>query len=823
MAIKTKLRRKSEKTVKRSETKPQRVYNVERFNPAPNDGLSKEQVKLRFSQGLNNKDIGSKTKTEGQIIRGNILTFFNILNFILAIFVLLVGSYKNTLFMGLILSNIAIGAFQEIRSKRTIDKLSLISAPKAHIIRSGTEQSVPTSEIVLDDILVLNSGNQITSDAIVCEGEVEVNESLITGESDPVNKQIGDELLSGSFIVSGRCLAQVEHVGEDNYAIRITGDAKYVKKRNSQIMNSIDIIIKVIGFGLIPIGILLFWKQYYVLADNLQSSVTSTVAALIGMIPEGLVLLTSVVFAVSVIRLATRKTLVQDLYCVETLARVDVLCLDKTGTITEGTMQVDELMPFPNHSAEEMEEALSAIVCNLKDDNPTFMAIKEFTANRSPWSATDIVPFSSARKWSGVSFAGNGTFVMGAGEFILKDDFHEIEESVKEYSESGQRVILLAHSASGFNNKGLPADLECIGLVIISDKIRREAPRTLRYFADQGVALKVISGDNAVTVANIARKAGLEDADKYVDATTLKTDEDIEAAVREYSVFGRVTPEQKLKFVKALKAQGHTVAMTGDGVNDVLALKEADCSVAMASGSDAARTVSNLVLLDSNFASMPKVVAEGRRAINNLQRSASLFLSKTVFSAIIGVVFIFLNQAYPFMPIQLTLISTLTIGAPSFILALEPNLNRIKGSFIKNVMRLSIPTGVTMALNIIVLCFIGETFGISSEEMSTLAVLLTSITGFQMLFRVCAPFNALRGVLFGFCLAGFSVACIFLGDLFSLTAFTLPMFMIIAPLVIFSIVLMITATHLVDRIMEEKPKKDKRSTRKNKRKNAHFA
>ncbi len=822
MARRSEKQRKTENAAERSATRAGRVYNVERFHPAPQTGLAKEQVSLRFSQGLNNRELGNKTKTEGQIIRSNVLTFFNILNFILAFFVLMVGSYENTLFLGLIIVNIVIGSFQEIRSKRTIDKLSLISAPKAHVVRNGQKASVPTSEIVLDDVLILNSGNQITSDAIVCEGEVEVNESLITGESDPVNKRIGDELLSGSFIVSGRCLAQVEHVAEDNYANRITGDAKYVKKRNSQIMNSVDILIKTIGFGLIPIGVLLFWKQYFVLEDTLQSSVTSTVAALIGMIPEGLVLLTSVVFAVSVIRLATRKTLVQDLFCVETLARVDVLCLDKTGTITEGTMQVDELVPFPNHTQEEMEEALNAITSSLADDNPTFMAIRELFPHRSGLAASETVPFSSARKWSGASFHSRGTFVMGAGEFILKEGFSEIESSIKEYSENGQRVILLAHSLSGFSGKDLPAQLECVGLVIISDKIRREAARTLRYFADQGVALKVISGDTAVTVANIAKKAGLEDADSYVDATTLRTDEDIEEAVRDYSVFGRVTPEQKLKFVKALKAQGHTVAMTGDGVNDVLALKEADCSIAMASGSDAARTVSNLVLLDSNFASMPKVVAEGRRAINNLQRSASLFLSKTVFSAIIGVVFIFLNYTYPFVPIQLTLISTLTIGAPSFILALEPNFNRIKGNFLKNVMRLSIPTGVTMALNIIVLCFIGSTFGITEKEMSTLAVILTSITGFQMLFRVCAPFNALRGALFGLCLSAFTVASIFLGDFFSLAAFTLPMFMIIAPLVIFSIVLMITATHIVDRIMEEKPKKQKKSRMK-KRKNTRFA
>lgn len=780
-------------------------------------GLTKQQVADRFAQGLDNGEQGIKTKTTGQIIRSNIFTFFNILNFVLALFVLFVGAYADVLFLGIIFWNILIGSFQEIRSKRMIDKLSLISAPKAHVIRNGAKSSVFTSQIVLDDILLLNAGNQIVADSIVADGEVEVNESLITGESDPVTKRKGDTLLSGSFIISGTCYGQVEHVGDDNYASRITGDAKYVKKRNSQIMDSIDAIIKVIGFGVVPIGIVLFWKQFYVLGDGIKESVTSTVAALIGMIPEGLVLLTSVVFAVSVLRLAARKTLVQDLYCVETLARVDTLCLDKTGTITEGTMQVDEIKPFPGHSMEEMEEALNAITTNLSDDNPTFAAVNDLFTQRSDWHAANIVPFSSARKWSGAHFAGKGTYVMGAGEFVLGDDFAKIKDSVELYAKSGQRVLLLVRSENDFNDKELPAELDCMGLVLISDKIRREAPRTLRYFADQGVDLKVISGDNAVTVAYIAKKSGLEKADKYVDASTLKTDEEIENAVKEYAVFGRVTPEQKLKFVKALKEQGHTVAMTGDGVNDVLALKEADCSIAMASGSDAARTVSNLVLLDSNFASLPKVVDEGRRSINNLQRSASLFLSKTVFSAILAVVFIFLNYSYPFEPRQLTLISTLTIGVPSFILALEPNFNRLKGNFLKNVMRLSVPTGITMAVNIVVLCFLSTVFGLSNAEMSTLAVIITALTGFQMLFRVCTPFNGFRGLLFITMLVGFFAASFLMADFFMLAPITLPMFMVGAPLLILSITLMLTLMHIVDRIVERSEMPKKKPARKTKK------
>lgn len=775
---------------------------IERFCPDPEAGLTSQQVNLRTQQGLHNENTGMKTKTEKQIILENTFTFFNLLNFILAAAVILVGSYQNALFMGVIFSNIVIGSFQGIRAKRTIDKLSLISAPKAGVLRDGQRLTIRVEQIVLDDVLVLSAGNQICSDALVVWGEVEVNESLITGESDPVTKKLGDALLSGSFIVSGTCHAQVEHVGAENYASRIAGDAKYMKKRNSEIMDSIDLIVKIIGFGIVPIGALLFWKQFFVLGDSLTQSVVSTVAAVVGMIPEGLVLLTSLAFAVSVFKLSMHKTLVQDLYCVETLARVDTLCLDKTGTITEGTMQVDELLPFPGHSEEELTQALTALVHTLTDDNPTFLALLDHLPGTTDWKAGEIVPFSSARKWSGASFPGKGAYAMGAGEFILHEKFETIRTQVEQYSSQGQRVLLVVHAPEGFSGeKTLPETLICLGLVLISDKIRKEAPRTLRYFADQGVDLKVISGDNAVTVANIAKKAGLATADRYVDATTLESEEDILAAVREYSVFGRVTPQQKLAFVKALKGDGHTVAMTGDGVNDVLALKEADCSIAMASGSDAARTVSNLVLLDSNFASMPVVVQEGRRSINNLQRSSSLFLVKTIFSALIGVLFIFINYAYPFQPIQQTLISTMTIGIPSFILALEPNKDRLQGRFIFNVLNMSIPAALTMTFNIIVLCAISEPLSLSGGELSTLAAVMTALTGFIMLFKVCTPFNSLRGALFSVLLLAFLAALLFFGGLFAMESFTLGMLVSIAPLMLFSIVLSLSLFHFMDHVI----------------------
>ncbi len=799
---------KHKKTPPKAAPGEQSTRGAKRFYPDPGEGLSPQQVAERMKEGLHNGDSGVRSKSEGQIIRENVFTFFNLLNFALALAVLLVGSPQNALFMGVIVSNIVIGSFQGIKAKRTIDKLSLISAPKAVALRGGQRYNVRVEDVVLDDVLIFGAGNQICADAVVVGGECEVNESLLTGESDPVVKQPGDPLLSGSFVVSGTCSAQVERVGAESYANKIAGDASYMKKRSSEIMDSIDLIVKIIGFAILPVGGVLFWKQFFVLGDTLKNSVVSTVAAMVGMIPEGLVLLISLAFAVSVIKLSARKTLVQDMYCVETLARVDTLCLDKTGTITEGTMQVDDIVPFEGFSEGQMKEALTALVNTLTDSNPTFMAIKDWLPSSSQsellstsWKAAETVPFSSARKWSGAYFSGRGCYVMGAGEFILGDSFAPYKPRAESYSRNGQRVLLLARAGMSFADKALPEGMKAMGLVLISDKIRKEAPRTLRFFADQGVDLKVISGDNAVTVANIARKAGLDNADKYVDATTLHSDEDVKRAVKEYAVFGRVTPQQKLAFVKALKEDGHTVAMTGDGVNDVLALKEADCSVAMASGSDAARTVSNLVLLDSNFASMPVVVQEGRRSINNLQRSSSLFLVKTIFSALIGVLFIFINYSYPFQPIQQTLISSLTIGVPSFILALEPNNDRLRGKFINNVIRMCIPAALTMTANIVALCALAGPLGLSPEEASTMAVIMTAMTGFIMLFKVSAPFNALRGTLFFGLLTAFILAYTFLGGLFQLADLTLPMLIALMPLMIFAIVFMLAMLHLVDHVI----------------------
>ncbi|MEE0253103.1 MAG: cation-translocating P-type ATPase [Acutalibacteraceae bacterium] len=778
--------------------------NVEHTKPSSEqlDGLTDAEVRQRIEQGLVNHNSDIKSKSIKRIVLENLITPFNILNFILAILILIVGSYKNLLFMGVIICNIFIGTVQEIRAKKTIDKLSLIAEPKAHVIRNGIKQEIAIHDIVMDDITFLGAGNQVCSDAVVIEGECEVNESLLTGESEPVLKQPGDHLLSGSFIICGNCHARVEHVGKDNYATQITDNAKYVKKPNSEIMQWTNRIIKYIGFTLIPVGIALFCKQVFISHQGFNEAIVGVVAALIGMIPEGLILLTSVVFAVSVIRLSQHKTLVQELYCIETLARVDVLCLDKTGTITEGTMEVTDVLPLHNTTNEELKVALGSLIHALEDDNPTFNAVKSYCTQYDKLTCNHIVPFSSARKWSGASFDENGSYIFGATEFILTDT-SPYQKIIEEHSEKGQRVLMLAHSPHQIQDKELPEELHPMAFLFISDKIRAEAPDTLAYFAEQGVDIKIISGDNAITVANIAKKSGLKTAEQYVDATTLQTPEDIKEAAQKYSVFGRVTPQQKLDLVKALKEQGHTVAMTGDGVNDVLALKESDCSIAMASGSDAARTVSQLVLLDSNFASMPRILKEGRRSINNLQRSSSLFLTKTIFSTINAILFIFLHFDYPFQPIHLTLISALTIGAPSFILALEPNKERVKGKYIVNVIRKSIPGAMTMVFNIIALAILCSFIQFNNTEISTLAVMITGFAGLLVLFKVSLPFNWIRCALFCTMLGAFVFAIFLLKDLFSLASITLPMLYCFLVLAGFAIIIFVLFSLLIDKLLSK--------------------
>ncbi len=776
----------------------------ERFQPDYVSGLTEMQVAQRVRQGYVNGKDEIRTKSIGQIVRDNIVTFFNILNFALAALVLSVGSFKNLLFMGVIFSNILIGIIQEIRAKKTIDSLSLITNPKAHAVRAGRKTEIPVSELVLDDVIALSSGMQIPADCILLDGHCEADESLLTGESDPIEKNAGDMLLSGSFLVSGTCRAKVEHIGAENYAAKITASAKYMKKPNSEIMEWTNRIIKWIGFSIIPIGAALFYKQVYISAEPYAEGVVSTVAALIGMIPEGLVLLTSVVLAVGVIRLSRHKALVQELSAIETLARVDVLCLDKTGTITEGSLQVDEVVPLGGSDPEQAKTILAAFSAAQDDGTPTMTAVKNAFSSPPSWVCSKKVAFSSARKWSGTSFGEKGSYVFGAGEFILRDRFSEIRAQAEPYENLGQRVLLLAGMKT-LEEDGLnEAEVTPIALVILSDKIRKSARRTMEYFSNQGVTLKVISGDNPTTVSRIAQRAGLKDADLCVDASSLKTHADLQDAVERYTVFGRVTPKQKLELVKVLKEKKHTVAMTGDGVNDVPALKESDCSIAMASGSDAARTVSNVVLLDSDFASMPRIVNEGRRCINNLQRSATLFLVKAIFSALTAVLFIFFACNFPFQPIQFTLINAVSIGIPSFILALEPNRDRIRGKFSHNVMRNSLPGALTLTVNVAVLSLVSMVFSFSDNELSTLAVLLTGFTELMILFKVCYPFNRPHIALFVSMCAIFGIALAVFPKLFEMTAVTLPMLLVLVMTILMAVFLMPSLTHLFERIIFRK-------------------
>lgn len=646
-------------------------------------GLTKEEVEERIKENKVNYDTSLPTKSIKTIVRENIFTLFNLINILLGVAVFCVGSYKNLLFLIVIFCNTAISIIQEINSKKAVDKLSILAQAKVNCIRDGEKQEIGINSIVLDDLLMLETGNQIVADSIILEGEVEVNESFITGESDVIYKRKGDTLLSGSFVVSGKCKAEVIHIGDENYTSKISSGAKYVKKVNSEIMKSLNGIIKIVSIAIVPIGILLFFNQLGLTENSFKNAVVNTVAAIIGMIPEGLVLLTSTVLAVSVIRLSKRKVLVQELYCIETLARVDTLCLDKTGTITEGTMEVNDIIEITK-SKEELEEILSEISSASDDNNSTIEAIRAKYKNKQKWKVINKIPFSSQKKWSGVCFKDKGSYIIGAPEFVLREKYDEYKERIEKYS-NDYRVIIVANSEGDFIEKELPDKLEVLGFVLISDVIRKEASKTLKYFKEQGVNIKIISGDNPITVSKIAKRAGVENSEKYINMQEIKTKEQLEKAAKEYTIFGRVTPVKKKELVQALKKEGHTVAMTGDGVNDVLALKEADCSIAMASGSDATRNVAELVLLDSNFASMPEIVLEGRRTINNIERSATLFLVKTIYASILAIIFLFVNMPYPFMPIQLTLISTVTIGIPSFVLALEPNKERIKGKFLRNV------------------------------------------------------------------------------------------------------------------------------------------
>ncbi len=746
-------------------------------------GLTSAEVDARVAAGEVNTNADVRTRTIPQIFYNNICTLFNFVNIVLAIAIFWTGSYRNLLFMAIIICNIVIGIFQEIRSKLTIDRLSVITSTKAEVLRDGTRSKIALSEIVLGDIVILDRGDQVPSDCVVVEGKCSANESLLTGESDLVSKALGDQLFSGSFISAGSCIAQVVAVGVDNYATKINNAAKVHRKVRSDIMDSLNKIIRFVTILIVPLGAALVIKEINFGGGTLQSAILHTSAALVGMIPQGLILLTSAVLAVSVVRLAQHQVLVQELYCVETLARVDVVCLDKTGTITTGEMKVDEVIPFDGVSYDDALHALVALVAVSKDDNETAKALQNYVsglkerpdAPRAIAGQTRVVPFSSEHKYSGVCYGSEaGNYAIGAAEFVLKgsDSLSVAQDTISRLA-GVRRVLVLARVDDFDDEDAIVGNIEPLAFIFIKDVVRATAAQTLDFFKKQGVRINIISGDSVETVSNIAATVGVPDADHCVDMSTISTQEELERVARECRVFGRVSPAQKKQLVEALQKQGHTVAMTGDGVNDVLALHTADCSVAMGSGSDAARSVAQLILLDDDFASMPHVVAEGRRSINNLQRSGSLFLVKTIFSALMSLLFIFIvAYNYPFVTIQLSLIDAFTIGLPSFVLALEPNHELIRGEFLRNVITKAIPGAICVVLAVVISVIFGCVVGLNQDQFSTLCVILTCVAGVNLVIRLSIPFNPVRVCLLVVILLGLAIGIFFMGSIFMLTSFS---------------------------------------------------
>ena len=743
--------------------------SINRFNPKTNEGLTSDQVQERIDKNLINTPIDNPSKTIKEIIISNTFTFFNLLNLILASLIILVRSYKNALFMGIIVSNTLIGIIQEIRAKKTIDKLSLVSSSSVKVIRNGKLKEIHINDIVLDDIIELTIGNEMPVDCIVVDGEVEVNESLLTGEPDAISKTKGDTLLSGSFIVSGSCYCRADKVGADSYAAKLTSEVKKRKRVNSEIVNALNKIIKTVAIVIVPIGIALFLKSIYIINVPIKLSVITTVAALIGMVPEGLYLLTSIALAVSVVRLGKNNVLVQELYCIESLARVDLICLDKTGTITEGIMEVKEIEIInDNITIGDINKIGHNFVKAVDDNNATFNAMKNYFNSNINWDCTNIVPFSSSRKWSGATFKEYGTYIIGAPEFVLKDQYSIIKDKVEVHSTKGDRVLLLVKVQDNMLQDTINGDITSLALIIIKDKIRDNVNETFDFFYNEGVDIKVISGDSPVTVSEIARQSGIKNANKYIDVSTINTDTELENIADDFTVFGRVKPEQKRLIIKSLKKNGHTVAMTGDGVNDVLALKDSDCSIAMASGSDAARRTAMLVLTDSNFKCMPGVVMEGRRVINNIERSASLFLTKTIYSFLLSLLFIFLPYNYPFVPIQLTLINALTIGIPSFFFTFEKNRNIVKKGFLKNVLMRASIGAFTIVFNIIVIMILNSKVNFDNTELSSMVATITGIVGLIILLSVCEPLTKKRIVLVLSMTACFIFIVLICGSIFSI-------------------------------------------------------
>ena len=725
--------------------------------------------------GWTNRAVESASKTTKEIIHENVFTYFNLIFAVLAVLLCIAGSFRDLTFLPVILANTLIGIIQEVRAKQVLDNLSMLNAPRSAVVRDGKKKIVDSEELVLDDIVIFKAGSQVCADAEVCAGEVQVNESLLTGESDEITKRRGDKLMSGSFIVSGQCHARLDKVGEDSYIAKLTLQAKEMQEgEQSEMIRSLDKLVKYVGVAIIPIGIILFCQSFFFQNDGFRSSVAAMVAAVIGMIPEGLYLLASVALAVSSVRLAQKKVLLHDMKCIETLARVDVLCVDKTGTITENAMKVQDVIETDEYDGRTMEP-LSMLIGDfaaaMTPDNITMAAIKEYFKQGTGKRAVSKTGFSSASKYSSVTFS-DAAYVLGAPEFVLKEDYAERADTITELASDGTRVLVFGTYDGIPDGKPLARPVTPLGYILLANPIRDAAKETFQYFAEQGVEVKVISGDNPVTVSKVAAQAGIENAEHYVDASTLHTPEEMKKAVLESTVFGRVTPNQKRQFVQILKDAGHTVAMTGDGVNDILALKDADCSIAMASGSEAAAQASQLVLLESDFSCMPQVVLEGRRVVNNIQRSASLFLVKNIFSFLLSLISFVFMFSYPLEPSQISLISMFTIGIPAFFLAMEPNKNIIKGHFLTNVFLKALPAAITDAVAVGALVIFGRTFGVNSTDISTAATMLLAIVGFMILYKISAPMNKIRAGILGGCILGLLFCSIYLNDLFAITGMT---------------------------------------------------
>ncbi len=781
---------------------------IEPLHVDPEQGLSAQQVRDRLEAGLHGGTGERAGQSEKEIILRHCLTFFNFIFIFLAV-LLLIGrsSPKNMGFLGVVIINTVIGIVQEIRAKRAVEQLSLVARRPVKVVREGALVSVDPEEIVRDDIAEFGQGDQVCADGILRSGELHVNESLLTGEEDSVDKAPGDKVHSGSVVLSGRGRVELTAVGADSGAAKLSQEAKANPRgKKSEMIRSLDRLILFLGIALVPVGSILFYQEYKVLDLGLQQSTAGTVAALIGMIPEGLYLLTSIALAVSAQKLSKQRVLVQDMNSIETLARVDVLCVDKTGTITEPDMVVDNVIPLGDQLLpEELEDLLTAMYGATEPDNATAKAMKELFSGESSLTCSKRVPFSPETKWYGCEFEDQGSFVVGAPEFLLQD--REDIYGIGDWAAQGYRVLLLAGYGAPLEAGKLDAALMTpLALVLLTGKLRPKAKETFAYFTQQGVTVKVISGDNPATVSQIAQQAGIPGSECYIDAATLDTPEKLREAASQYTVFGRVTPQQKKDLVAALQKQKHTVAMTGDGVNDLLAMKQANCSIAMASGAEAASSLSSLVLLDSDFSAMPGVVAEGRRVINNIQRAASLFLVKNIFSLFLSVITLFTAWPYPLEPIHLTVISSMTIGIPSFVLTFEPKYDRVKGKFLPSVLRRAFPGGLTNVFVVLICQAFMVVFGLPKEEISTICAAILSFVGLLVLFQICKPFNLFRKGLWCAMAAGIVVCFTLLGDVLDLRTWSPEVRLVMATLLLMTPTVFCANQYVFDKVYNTRRK-----------------